>query len=283
MISGICTGAVSKLDLRSGTRYHSPMTWSVLLLEEKLPLPAETLSHLLQKAIGGVALDFHHTIRTQYGWIARGLTQEVAEHLILLLKEAGLPARAKRDDEMVYLERRFLMTNGALREDAFNFQETLAGDERAVPWESLAVVSIGSVPLARQKAVRARVETRKVNKAVLMTTGIPIKQKKKGMATTFETVKDEGILLHLVVMEEPALLLETRPSRFDYHYLGERARETPAENFRLLLTDLARWGKKAHWTEMARRFAKEGTLEPGFSDERDFLRFTRWITEKTMT
>ncbi len=258
------------------------MTWSVFLLEEKLPLPVESLSLLLQEAIGGVAFDYHHTLRTQHGWIARGIEQPVAERLVALLEQQGHPALAKSEDRLVGVEHRFVVANGELREDALLIQENLAGSLRAVPWDALAVVAIGSVPVTREKAVRVREETRGVNKAVLLTTGIPLRQKKAGLVTRFETVKDEGILVHLVVREEPALVLEIRPARFDYHYLGDRIAGTLVENFHLFLDDLARFAGKAYWTDMSRRFRAEGVLEPGFTDEKDFLRYTRWITEKTV-
>ena len=258
------------------------MTWSVFLLDEQLPLPVESLSHILQEGMGGIALDHHHTLHIQHGWIARGVEQPVAEHLVALLEARGHPALAKREDGLVGVERRFVVTSGELREDALFIQANLAGSLRAVPWDSLAVVSIGSVPVTREKAVKAREETRGLNKAVLMTTGIPLRTKKTGLVTRFETVRDEGILVHLVVREESALVLEIRPARFDYHYLGDRIAGTPAENFQLFLDDLARLSGKAHWTDMSRRFLQEGILEPPFTDEKDFLRFTRWITEKTV-
>jgi hypothetical protein len=258
------------------------MTWSVFLLEEKLPLPVESLSRLLQEALGGVAFDYHHTLHTQHGWIARGVEQPVAERLVALLETRGHPALSKREDMLVGVERRFVVASGELREDALLIQENLAGSLRAVPWDALAVVALGSVPVTREKAVKVREKTRSVNKMILMTTGIPLRTKKTGLVTRFEKVEDEGILLHLVVLEDPALVLEIRPVRFDYHYLGDRIAGTPAENFRLFLDDLARWAGKAHWTDMSRRFLQEGVLEPPFTDEKDFLRYTRWITEKTM-
>jgi hypothetical protein len=258
------------------------MTWSVFLLDEKLPLPVESLSHILQEGMGGIALDHHHTLHLQHGWIARGVDQPVAERLVALLEDRGHPALSKREDRLVGVERRFVVTGGELRTDALLIQENLAGSLRAVPWESLAVVALGSVPVLRERAVKVREETRGVNKMVLMTTGIPLRTKKAGLVTRFEKVEDEGILLHLVVLEDPALVLEIRPVRFDYHYLGDRIAGTPAENFRLLLDDLARFAGGAHWTDMSRRFLQQGILEPEFTDEKDFLRYTRWITEKTV-
>ncbi len=258
------------------------MTWSVFLLDEKLPLPVETLSLVLQEAMGGIALDHRHTLNLQHGWIARGVEQPVAEQLVALLEERGHPALAKREDRLVGVERRFVVTSGELRESALLIQENLAGSLRAVPWERLAVVSIGSVPVTREKAIRVREETRSVNKMVLMTTGIPLKKKKTELVTRFEKVEEKGILVHLVAMEDPALVLEIRPVRFDYHYLGDRIAGTPAENFILFLDDLARFAGGAHWTDMSRRFREGGILEPEFKDEKDFLRYTRWIIEKTV-
>ena len=258
------------------------MTWSVLLRGEELPLPVDVLSPILKQMLGGVALDYVHTIRTRYGWVARGLEQQAAETLAGSLEQHGFPALLKQDGGLINLEQRFVVTRAELREDALYFQETLAGGLRAIPWGHLKVVALGSVPVTKEKAVKARVETKGVNKAILMTTGIPIRTKKQEMQTRFETVQDEGVLLHLVNLEDPALVLEIRPTRFDYQYLGDRATGDPAKDLRLLLTDLARYGKGAHWTDMVRRYAKDGTLEPDFTDEKDFLRYTRWITEKTV-
>lgn len=258
------------------------MTWSVLLIEERLPLPIDVLSPILQEHLGGVALDYVHTIRTQYGWLARGLEEAAAEALVGSLGQRGFSAVRKQEDGLVDLDERFVVTRGTLAEDALYFQETLAGAERGLPWEDLRVVALGSVPVTRDRAVRARVETKGVNKAILMTTGIPIRTKKQEMQTRFEKEEEAGSLLHLVFTGVPPLVLEIRPARFDYAYLGDRVTGDPAKDLRLLLTDLARRGKAAHWTEMTRRYAKDGVLEPDFADEKDFLRYTRWITEKTM-
>jgi hypothetical protein len=258
------------------------MTWSVLLLEERLPLPVDVLSPILQEHLGGVALDYVHPIRTQYGWLVHGLEEAAAEALVGSLGQHGFAAIRKQEDDLVDLDQRFVVTRGALAEDALYFQETLAGAQRGLSWDGLRIVALGSVPETMERAVRARVETKGVNKAILMTTGIPIRTKKQEMQTRFKTVHQEGVLLHLVFLEDPALVLEIRPARFDYSYLGDRVTGDPTKDLRLLLTDLARRGKAAHWTDMSRRYAKDGVLEPAFADEKDFLRYTRWITEKTV-
>ena len=74
------------------------MSWSVLLREENLPLPVEVLSPILQEQFGGVALDYVHTIRNQYGWLARGLEEETAESLVGTLERHGFRAVRKRED-----------------------------------------------------------------------------------------------------------------------------------------------------------------------------------------
>jgi hypothetical protein len=258
------------------------MTFSVLLREERLPLPVDLLSPVLQETLGGVALDYVHTIRTRHGWLAHGLEQSAAEALCATLEQHGFPALLQRDGDLPDLEQRFVVTSGAMKEDALYFQETLAGDLRGLPWELMKIVALGSVPMAREKAVRSLVRSKGVNKKILMTTGIPIRKKKKKLETQFETVRDRGMLLHLVFLIDPPLILEIRPTRFDYSYLGDRATGDPAHDFRILLVDLARNGRAAHWTDMSRRYAKEGILEPEFTDEKDFLRYTRWITLKTV-
>lgn len=262
--------------------YLQGMTWSVLLRGERLPLPVDVLSPILQEILGGVALDYVHTFRTQYGWLARGLEQHAAEALLGSLEQHGFPALLKQDGDLIDLVQRFVVTNGAMKEDALYYQETLAGNHRGLPWDHLRVVALGSVPVKKEKAVRAWVKKKGVNKAILMTTGIPIHTKKQEIQTRFETVLEEGILLHLVFLIDPPLVLEIRPARFDYSYLGDQVTGDPAKDLRLLLTDLARWGRAAHWTDMSRRYAKDGVLEPNFADEKDFLRYTRWITLKTM-
>jgi hypothetical protein len=258
------------------------MLWSVFLCDEVLPLPVELLAQCLHDVLGGVTYDHMQRLRLHYGWLARGVTEDVADRLLGAVEAAGLAASKKRQAELLGDLKRLMVQKALLLDDAFHVQTGLAGQMSSIAWPSLSVVSVGSVPTLRQEATRVEAMKVKVGFSLVgfAATGMPLPRVKKVTETRFQQVPEEGILVQLVFAAE-RLLLEMRPKQFDYGCLGPRLQSQSAQNFRSFLGDLQRLASAAHWSEVSRAFLETGKLEPDFKDEKDFLRFTSWIAETT--
>ena len=129
------------------------MSWSVFLLDETLPIPARAVGKLVQRAVGGIVYDHTQRLKLHYGWIARGLDESKADELLELLEDNGLSAFKKLEERLVNLKEKFAVHKALLLEDAFYIPTDLVGDLTPIPWTTLSVVSVGSVPTFRQEAV----------------------------------------------------------------------------------------------------------------------------------
>ncbi len=257
------------------------MPWSVFLVDENLPLPAQALAKVMREALGGVILDHVGRIRIHHGWIARGLEEPEAGRLVDLLQAGGFPALKKSEDRLIPLDRKFGIKKALLEEDALRFQADLKGGMESAPWPSLTVVSAGTVKTVRREQVTEKREKLGLNMGLLIVTGIPLPKVKTETRTTTVQVEDEKVLIHLI-FAGAGRVLEIRPTEFDYGYLGGRLAGTSRENLFLLLEDLRRLATEAHVTDLTKDFLATGKLEPEFKDDRDFLLFDRWIVEKTV-
>ena len=257
------------------------MSWSVFLLDETLPIPARAIGTLVQRVVGGIVYDHTQKLKLQYGWIARGLDESKADELLELLADNGLPAFKKPEERLVNLKEKLAIHKALLLEDAFYIPIDLVGNLKPIPWTTLSVVSVGSVPTFRQKPVLAKKKRGGLNVGLFVVTGIPVPKVKKVSKTVYHRITEEGVLIHLI-FTQAGFVVEIRPRHFNYEYLGDRLAQTSRENFVLFLQDLQRLAAGAYWSEISRTFIETGELKPDFKSDKDFLCFNQWITEKTM-
>ena len=257
------------------------MSWSVFLLDETLPIPAQAVGKLVQRAVGGIVYDHSQRLKLHYGWIAENLDQNKADELLELLAHNGLPAFKKPEERLVNLKQKFAVRKARLLEDAFYIPTDLMGELKPIPWTALSVVSIGSVPTFRQEAVLEKKKRGGLNVGLFVVTGIPVPKVKNVSKTVYHRITEEGVLIHLL-FAQAGFVVEIRPPHFNYEYLGDRLAQTSRENFVLFLQDLERLAAGAYWSEISRTFIETGELKPDFKSDKDFLCFNQWITEKTM-
>lgn len=256
------------------------MQWSVFLQDEARPLPGQEIAKLLFELAGGVVLDHVQRLRIHHGWVARGLDESMAGRLVESLGAKGFPAMMKSEDRLVPIDRKIRVHKANLLDDALHLQADLQGNMKSVPWPTLTVVSAGCVKTVKQERVPEAKKKLGLNVPVLLATGIPLPKVKKGKTITVE-VEEEKILIHLIFAASGGVI-EIRPTEFDYGYLAGRLAPTSQENLLLLVEDLQRLATSAHFTDMTTAFLATGKLEPEFKDDKDFLFFNRWITEKTV-
>jgi hypothetical protein len=256
------------------------MPWSVFLIDEKLPLPAPAIAKLLGEVVGGLAFDHLQHIRIHHGWVARGLEEPDAGRLVELLHAGGIPAMKKSEDRLIPLDRKFRVRKALLQDDALHLQTDLRGTTEPAPWPTLTVVSAGLVKTVSQEQVTETKKRVGFNVGMTLATGIPFPKIKKETTTTNVQVEEEKVLVHLLFAGTRGIV-EIRPTEFDYGYLGARRASSSQENLLLFLQDLRRLAPGAHFTEMTSAFLATRKLEPAFKDDKDFLFFNRWITEKT--
>jgi hypothetical protein len=253
------------------------MPYSVLLVDDTLPLPTADLGKVMQKVLGGVAYDYMQAINTGYGWVANKLTKDQAEQLVAGLSAAGHEAVCKGSDELLGTGELLQIRKAELGPDALRVEVGLLGKMSPLPWETLSLVSVGRVVVTKTKRVKTKQRSVGISKAGLaMGVTIPVVRTKT--TSQSERQEDEDFLVHLVFAEE-GVLREFRPTSFDYSYLGQRSRPTTPENFRLLLRDLLSSAKTAQWTSMARNLAEGKDVAHMFQSQKDFLRFTKWRIE----
>jgi hypothetical protein len=231
----------------------------------------------MQQALGGIAYDHIHTVNANHGWLARGLEKAQAEQLVAELKTAGHESVLKERGDLIRANEVLRVRRAELRDDALHVEVGLLGKLSPLPWESLSLVSIGRVQVAKTTTVKKTKRKVGLSKAGLAM-GVPMPTLKKTTTTTTETELDEDLVLQLVFGEE-GVVREFRPSHFDYGYLGDRLLPMARDNFILFLADLATYGKSAIWTAMARDLAESGKPPYAFQSDKDLLRFTQWRLE----
>ncbi|MBN1586476.1 MAG: hypothetical protein JW937_03490 [Candidatus Omnitrophica bacterium] len=256
------------------------MPYSVFLKDESFPLPIEPVSRVLHQVLGGVMLDYFPQLKLHYGWIAKDLDLSTADALLAALESAGFPALKKEDSEPKGALQLYAVKKAELKEDFLYAQIGITEALTSVPWHSLSIVSIGSVPITKQKSVVGEAKKHSINWGVTALTGIPVSKTKTVKTTRFENVSEQGVLIHLIFAQEK-ILLEIRPTAFNYAYLKERLATNSRENFKTLLQDLQRFATQACWTRVSRKFLETGELKPDFVDAKDFLRYNSWILEKS--
>jgi hypothetical protein len=240
-----------------------------------MPIPAAEIGKVMQKVLGGITYDHVRSTNSNHGWIARKLEKPRAEDLLAELKSAGHEAIIKDENDLVGVGQVTRIRRAELSQDAMRVEVGLLGELSPLPWDSLSLVSIGRVQVVQKKTVKKTFGIGTILNAK-MDESIPVT--KMRTTTQTKTQIDEKLLVHLAFSEE-GILREMRPNSFDYGYLGDRLQPSGRENFRLFLSDLAKFGGSSTWTRMARNLAEEGESPHTFQGEKDMLRYTEWRVE----
>ncbi len=214
-------------------------TFAVLLGDENLDYKA--LGTALAKAKKIPFQDAIPMARKCGGLVEEDMEPAAAEALAASLKEAGLDARAVRQDSLVQLPQPIPVKTLTLGEGKLSV--TVEGNETLeVPLNTISLVAAAAFTVSTEKTVVTQegsgAGAKILEKGLRMATMMPIKFTKE------EKIEKQGktdFLLYMdLYLRGPAKRLRIAGGSLNYKFLGEKMTHSSLTNFRLLVQGMAK-------------------------------------------
>lgn len=212
-----------------------------------VPDERETLVPILALIPGITAIDARVRLHDLPGVIPEHLDQETSDLLVAKLHEAGVEAAAVPEEELPKFARRPTVHHVRCLADGLEFIGLGGAAESVLPWEEVALVSIGDVPVDRGQHEVAAPTT-----LVYSAPGV------HGSETISKGAHGPEMWL---VREEPFQAWNIDHLEMNYEYLGDLKSTSAMANFRIFAEDLADHAQAAYFTPSARAFLQTQPAE----------------------
>jgi hypothetical protein len=205
-----------------------------------VPDERETLVPILGLIPGLSLIDARVRLHDLPGILPERLDAETADRLVTQLRSAGVNAVKAAESDVPRLEHRPTVHHLRCVSGGLEFVGAGGTRERVLPWEELALVSIGVVPVDRSHH-----EIPKPTAVIHAAPGI------HGAQTDTHAAHGPEMWL---VREEPFQAWRIDHLAMNYEYLGERISTSAAANFQLFAQDVANHAASTYLTPSARAY-----------------------------
>lgn len=242
--------------------------WLVLLDQPRLADPSRA-----RDCIGAILnmnrIDAMVTAKHAYGILVEGVGQGQATQLVRALAENGVAAQAVGVPELPDPIPGSTVHNADAVDRGLSVQGLHGEEKGTVPWDRVAVVSVGSIPQGRQAERTYRDAYQPIGR------GSGMRLSRHASHTQYREQPPE-MRVHVVVADPPYDLRFVE-QRMNYDYLGERLQSSSSGNFRTFVLDLVAFSRQARVTDATRSFLDRARPpRHEFRDENEFARYNRW-------
>lgn len=278
----------------------TPQTGSCCVLLTRSPrIDVRAVSRPLAKHFRRPLIDVTTHLRDALGVVYRNLPRDEAEAIAAILEEAGQPAIAVEQDDLLDIPQAMRVKRAAVFEDELVIWVPRTEEPVGVPWHKIAVLSLGIIRLYEPEMELG--ESENFKKLVDME-GIP-EARDHLKAQVAEDVLAFGqsdaklppqtgeelleskvgklpLEYHLdLVLVDPLFVVRLTEHQFNFEDL-EGACNSTLRNYHLLLTRIVDQATEALVTPATERFLEWGTVEADlFEEVREFEAFTRWLVQ----
>lgn len=212
-----------------------------------VPEERETLVPILALLPNISAIDARVRLHDLPGLLPERVDADTADRLVTELQSAGVNAKKFDETEIPRMERRRTLHHIRCVSGGLEFVGADGETEVVLPWEELALISIGVVP--EERAHHDIIPPRTLVHSAPHVYGSDIVAK-----------GGRGPEMWLV-REEPFEAWRVDHVEMNYEYLGDRKSTSAAANFHVLAEDIADHAEAAYRTPSARAYLQTGRAE----------------------
>ncbi len=211
-------------------------------------------------------------------WLARApgiwprlLEEDEARRFLDCLYELGIPAEARRLDQFPELSPPRTVHRAACLPDGFRIEGLRSEPTHWIPWDRIELICAGRI--STEDEFRDAKPPRWPSSVVTGFRAIALMKPRPVHRTARATrIPRDPSSEVVIVRRDPRIAFRVTEAHMNYAYLGDRLRESAAENFPLFLSDLCSHSTAAYITESTRSLLEHPeSRDHEFSSSQDLL------------